>query len=121
MSENILRRFPDDSKRYDECDILRIDEYELREVLFPVEKEEMRRVIAIVIRGRNLRAMAQPLVAHVGEIPVRHLRIALDERSVEGILLHEPKEGAYVEVILGETEQARHPTPFDPSMIHRID
>lgn len=112
---------PDEFDRIDECDTLRIDGYELREVLFPVEKGEMRSVIAVVIRGRNLRAMAQPLVAYVGDIRVRHSRIAPDEQSIEGILLQEPKEGAFVEVRLGEAEQARHPTPFSPSMIRRID
>jgi hypothetical protein len=81
----------------------------------------LRKGIEIVIHGRNFRAMGQPLIALVGETPVSFLRIAPDERSVEGLLMEEPAEGSRVAVLLGDLDGAQHATPIDPGMIRRID
>ncbi len=105
-----------------DCDRVHIDNYELEEVMLPVQRREApRRAIRIVIRGRNLRAVAQPLAAFVGKTPVRHLRIAPDERSAEGLLLTEPEPGSFVDVMLGDQDAARHPTPFESARIRRIE
>ncbi len=104
-----------------DCDLLHIEDYELREVVLRTKDHAARTVIAIVIRGRNFRAVAQPLLAIVGDIPVSYLRIAPDERSIEGILLEEPPKGSFVDVVLGDEDHARHPTPFEPTMVQRID
>lgn len=105
-----------------DCDRIHIESYHLEEVVLPAtKKEKPRKAIRIVIHGRNFRAVAQPLFAFVGKIPVNFLRIAPDERSVEGILLHEPEVGSYVDVILGDEDAARHPIPLAPARIERID
>jgi hypothetical protein len=104
-----------------DCDRMHIEGYEMDEVLLRHdERDEMRKAIRVVIRGRNFKAVAQPLVAFVGKAAVQFLRIAPDERSVEGILLEEPKRGAPVEVILGDQDAARHPLAVDPARIVRI-
>jgi hypothetical protein len=112
---------PIDPKLNHDCDLIHIESYELREVILPASGDQKaRKAMAIVIRGRNFRAVAEPLEAFVGEIPVRYLRIAPDERSIEGILLEEPPARAFVDVMLGDEDHARHPTPFNPDMIQRI-
>lgn len=112
---------PIDPKLNHDCDRIHIEDYELREVVLPsTKRQKARRAIAIVIRGRNLRAAAQPLLAFVGEIPVRYLRIAPNERSIEGILFKEPVKGSFVDVILGDEDHARHPTAVEPTRIERI-
>lgn len=104
------------------CDLMHIENYQLEEVIVPrTKREPTRKAIRIVIHGRNFRACAQPLIAFVGKIPVSYLRIAPDECSIEGILLNEPKKGSHVDVILGDEDAVRHPTPLDPSRIKRID
>jgi hypothetical protein len=109
-----------DPESIDECDRLHIDSFELREVVLPTTvRQKSRKAISITIRGSNFRAVAQPLVAFVGEIPVRYIRIAPDEQSITGILLEEPTEGMFVDVILGD-EHVRHSEPFLPSKIKRI-
>jgi hypothetical protein len=105
-----------------DCDSIHIDGYSLREVVVPSGPEgRPRKGIEIVIHGRNFRAMGQPLTALVGETPVSFLRIAPDERSVEGLLIEEPAEGSRVAVLLGDLDGAQHATPIDPGMIRRID
>ena len=104
-----------------DCDRLHVDSYEMQEVILPeAGRDKARKAIRVVIHGRNFKAVAQPLVAFVGKIPLRFLRIAPDERSVEGILLEEPQRGAPVEVILGDQDGARHPTAVDLAKIVRI-
>lgn len=111
---------PEPEHRQD-CHRLAIDEYELQEVILPQkELDEPRTAIRVLIRGRNFSAMGQPLIALVGGVPLRDLRIAVDERSVEGVLVDEPEPGGAVEVMLGDIDEARHPTPFEPEMVKRI-
>ncbi|MFX0125472.1 MAG: hypothetical protein ACFFAE_17760 [Candidatus Hodarchaeota archaeon] len=110
-----------DPKLNHDCNLIHIEDYDLKEVILPKDKTmESRKAIAITIRGRNFKAVAQPLRALVGDISIRYLRIAPDEKSIVGILLKEPPKGAYVDVILGNLDHARHPDPFNPSMIKRI-
>lgn len=110
-----------DPKLNFDCDGIHIESYTLEEVMLPAtKKEKARKAIHIVIKGRNFKAVAQPLFAFVGKIPVSFLRIAPDEKSVEGILLQEPEDGSAVDVILGDQDHARHPTPFKRSMIKLI-
>jgi len=112
---------PIDPELRHDCDLMQIDGYSLRETLLPGrEGRPPGKAISIVIRGRNFRAVAQPLRAYVGEIPVRYLRIAPDERSVEGVLLQEPPPGSLVTVILGDQDSAQHPTPVEPGLIQRM-
>jgi len=104
-----------------DCDRMHLDSYEMQEVILPEHgRDKMRKAIRVVIRGRNFKAVAQPLVAFVGKAPLRYLRIAPDERSIEGILLEEPQRRARVEVILGDQDGARHPTVVNPATIVRI-
>ena len=113
--------YPIDPKLNHDCDRMHLENYTLEEVMLPADqRQEARKAIRIVIRGRNLRSVAQPLFARVGETPVRFLRIAPDERSVEGVLLEEPARGSYVEVMLGDEDNVRHPVPFEPAQIKRI-
>ena len=118
---NVRITYPIPPGLHHDCDRMHIDGYEMDEVLLPAGRgDSMRKAIRIVIRGRNFKAVAQPLVAFVGKAPVQFLRIAPDERSVEGILLEEPQRGAPVEVILGDQDAARHPAAVDPARIVRI-
>jgi hypothetical protein len=104
-----------------DCDRMHVDSYEMQEVVLPeIGHEKLRKAIRVVIHGRNFKAVAQPLVAFVGKAPLQFLRIAPDERSVEGILLEEPQRGAPVDVILGDQDAARHPAMVDPAKIIRI-
>lgn len=103
----------------EEC-MLRIDHYELSEVPFPEGGDSIPIAIAVEIRGTGLLSVAQPLMVTVGDVPVRFLRIAEDERSARGLLLSEPEDGATVEVQLGEQARFRHPTPVQRSEIRRI-
>lgn len=104
-----------------DCDSMHIENYELEEVMLPLERREApRKAIRIVIRGRNFRAVAQPLTAVVGRTPVHYIRIAPDERSLEGLLLSEPEPGSFVDVMLGDQDSARHPVPVELARIRRI-
>jgi hypothetical protein len=122
-----------------DCDRMQIDGYSLREVLAPgqvgvraatnggaaaspaFEGDRGRtRAIEITIRGRNFWAVAQPLTAYVGEVPVSYLRIAPDERSIEGLLLEEPADGARVRVILGDVDAVQHARPYDAAGVDRM-
>ncbi|MCX6238292.1 MAG: hypothetical protein NTY07_12190 [Bacteroidia bacterium] len=112
---------PIDPKLNHNCDGIHISDYTMEEVILPSnKKEKSRKAISIVIKGRNFKAVAQPLLAFVGKIPVSFLRIAPDECSVEGVLLQEPKEETFVDVILGDQDHARHPVVFKKTMIKRI-
>jgi hypothetical protein len=118
----IRMSYPIDPALNHDCDRLYIQDYQLKEVVLPAtRKQGVRRAIAITLRGRNFKAVAQPLFAFVGQTPVSYLQIAPDERSVEGILLNEPESGSYVEVFLGEEDAARHPIPFEPARVERIE
>ena len=103
-------------------DGLHIDSYEVREVVLPkwFARGRGKRALEIVIRGRNLQSVAQPLVAFVGGVPVSHLRIASDERSVDGLLLKAPRKGARVRVELGDQDAVQHAHPYDPADVVRI-
>jgi hypothetical protein len=104
-----------------DCDKMHISQYEMEEVMLPPnKKEKARKAIQITIRGRNFKAVAQPLFATVGKTPVHFLRIAPDESSIEGLLLQEPEEESFVDVILGDQDHARHPTLMRRDMIRRI-
>lgn len=113
---------PIDPKWNHDCDRMHLESYALEEVMLPGrDRRAARKAIRIVITGRNLKAVAQPLTAFVGKTPVQFLRIAPDERSVEGLLFIEPEAGAHVDVFLGDADAARHPTPLDVRNIKRID
>ena len=110
-----------DTGRQDECNLIHIASYEMKEVILPVLFGQHNvKAIQVTVRGRNLRAVAQPLLVFVGGAALRFLHIAPDERSVDGILLQEPAEGTYVEVHLGDQDAARHPQPVVPDVIKRI-
>ncbi len=111
---------PIDPKLNHDCDKIHIANYELKEVILPpVKGQKARKAIAIKIFGRNFRFVADPLIAYVGDVLVRYLRIAPNERAIEGVLLKEPEKGSFIDVILGD-DHARHPTPINPKKIVRI-
>jgi hypothetical protein len=119
--KNIRMTHPVDPKLNYNCDLMHIESYHMEEVMLPATKnEKTRKAIRIHITGRNFKSVAQPLFALVGKIPVKYLRIAPDERSVEGILLEEPQPGEYVDMILADEDAARHPTPVDTNKIVRM-
>jgi len=102
-------------------DAIHIEEYTLKEVLLPpTVKRKSRKAIAITIRGRNFKAVAQPLIISVGNVQVQYLKFSPDERTIEGILLKEPKKGAPLDIKLSDIDHARHPKPFDSGSIERI-
>lgn len=104
-----------------DCRGMHLESYSIREVRLPDDyMTDAETGFAVEITGTNLRSVAQPLVVSVGDAFVRWTRIAPDERSVEGILLEEPREGDAVEVRLGAQEHVRHPVPVDPGLIERI-
>ncbi|MCP4679514.1 MAG: hypothetical protein GY854_29295 [Deltaproteobacteria bacterium] len=112
---------PLDPKSQHDCDRIHIDSYEMEEVVLPsLRKQQNVRAIRMVVRGRNFRAVAQPLMVLVGKESLRYLRIAPDETSVEGILLNEPEPGAMVEVHLGDQDAARHNQPVSPKVVKRL-
>src|SRR5215213_1284586 len=103
------------------CDEMHISAYELEEVMMPAtQRDKAHKAIRIAVTGRNFRAAAQPLFVYVGKTPVQYVRISPDERSVEGILLHEPEDGAFVDVVLGDQDHVRHPAPFKKDMVRKI-
>lgn len=119
---NIRITHPLDPKLNHDCNGIHISNYTMEEVIMPANRRaKARKAISIVIEGRNFKAVAQPLLAYVGKIPVKYLQIAPNERSIEGILLLEPKEKTFVDVILGDQDHARHPMPIKKDMIKRID
>ena len=70
------------------------DTYTLKEVVLRVNgNQEVRRAYAIEWNGRGLQSSPVPLCVTVGQLPVRHIQVASDARSAEGILLARPKEG----------------------------
>ena len=112
--------YPIDPKLNHDCNKIHIANYELKEVILPpVKGQKARTAIAIRIYGRNFRFVADPLIAYVGDVQVRYLRIAPNERSIEGVLLKDPAKGSFVDVVLGD-DHARHPTPIDLKKIIRI-
>jgi hypothetical protein len=121
-TDKIRITHPLDPKLNFDCDGIHIEEYSLQEVMLPPNQKEKRarKAIQIIIKGRNFKSVAQPLMAFVGKTPVHFLRIATDERSIEGILLDEPEEGANIDVILGDQDHARHPVALKKNMIARI-
>jgi hypothetical protein len=102
---------------------LHIDGYRVREVVLPksLGRRAEKTALEIVILGRNFAAVAQPLTAFVGEVPVEFLRIAPDQRRVDGLLLEEPPKGARVRMELGDQDAVQHADPFDPERIRRIN
>jgi hypothetical protein len=103
------------------CDLIELSDYEMEEVLLPASVDRpKRKAVRVTVHGRNLKAVAQPLLVYVGGELLRFIRIAPDERSVEGILMDEPKAGAHVEVHLGDQDATRHPLPVDPAKIKRL-
>jgi len=110
-----------DPKLNHRCDAMHIEDYTLEEVILPsTPREKARKGVHVVIKGKHFKAVAQPIRAFVGKVPVRYIRISPDEQSVEGILLDEPEDHAYVDVVLGDQDHARHPRPFSREMIKRI-
>ena len=119
--KNIRISHPLDPKLNHQCEGMHLRSYSLTEVILPASrKAPARKAISIVIQGENLRSCAQQMFAFVGKVPVKYLRIAPDERSIEGILLSEPKPESYVEVILGDQDHVRHPLAFHTGLIRRI-
>ncbi len=111
-----------DTTRSSRCEQIQLHDYQMEEVVLPpTAKAAGRRAIRFLIRGENLKAVAQPLLVFIGKEPLRYLRIAPDERSVEGLLLGEPPQGAHVDVHLGDQDAARHPEAVDPKRVKRID
>jgi hypothetical protein len=112
---------PRDADQGDDCDLIYVGSYEMQEVILPVLRDKRDvKAIRVKVQGRNLLAVAQPLVVFVGKTPLHFLRIAPDERSAEGILLTEPDPGAFVEVHLGDQDAVRHPVPVSPQAIKRL-
>lgn len=105
-----------------DCDRIHIQSYEMDEVILPsVGGKRNVKAIRVTVRGRNLKAAAQPLMVFVGKEMLRFTRIAPDEISAEGILLTEPNSGDSIVVQLGDQDGARHPQPVDTKAIKRID
>lgn len=103
------------------CDALEIVSYELDEVVAPPSpRQRARPVVRIVIRGRNLRHRAVPLVAWVGDVPVSELRLDEGAQTLEGILLAKPKRGSRVRIAYLDMDSAEHPTPYSPARVDRI-
>jgi hypothetical protein len=110
-----------DPKTPSECGLMHLHDYEMEEVLLPASGDRRsRKAIHFVIRGENLKAVAQPLFVLVGNEPLQFVRIAPDERSVEGVLLGDPPAGAHVEVYLGDQDAVRHPRPIDLAELKRL-
>lgn len=110
-----------DPKYQYDCDRIQIDSYRMEEVILPALREKKNvKAIRVQIFGRNLLAAAQPLIVFIGKQPLKFLRIASDENSVEGILLAEPKEGDPIVVQLGDQDGARHHQAVDIKKIKRI-
>lgn len=110
-----------DTLHQHDCDRIHIASYELEEVILPVVgKNKNVKAISVTVNGRNMKAVAQPLIVFVGKQTLRFLRIAADEKSVEGILLKEPKLGDSIVVQLGDQDAARHSQPVNPKLIKRI-
>ena len=85
---------PIDPKLDHDCDRMHLESYEISEVTLPAStRREEQKAFSIVIHGRNLRVVADPVYATVGKLPVKFLRFAPDERSLEGVLLEEPRRG----------------------------
>ena len=119
--DHVRVTYPIDSKLNHDCDKIHIESYTMEEVMLPsTQREKPHKAIRIVVYGRNFRAVAQPLFVMAGKTQVNFLRIAPDEKSVEGILLETPEDGSYVDVILGDQDHARHPKPFNKEMIRQI-
>jgi hypothetical protein len=110
-----------DPRQGSACDFIQIYDYTMEEVLLPASASRpSRKAIQVVVRGTNLKAVAQPLFVLVGDQALHFVRIASDERSVEGVLLAEPKAGVFVEVHLGDQDAARHPHPVDLARVKRL-
>ena len=104
-----------------ECDRIDIKSYQMEEVILPVLRKKTNvKAIRVQIDGRNLKAVAQPLVVLIGKQMLQFLRIAADENSVEGILLNEPKSGDSIVVQLGDQDGARYHQAVDVKTIKRI-
>ena len=104
-----------------DCDRIQINSYQMEEVILPaLRKKKNVKAIRVQIVGRNLKAVAQPLIVFIGKQTLQFLRIASDENSVEGILLDEPKSGDSIVVQLGDQDGARHHRPVDLKTIKRI-
>jgi hypothetical protein len=111
-----------DPKARHDCDRIHIQSFQMEEVILPIlRKEENVKAIRVQIDGRNLKAVAQPLVVSIGKQTLQFLRIAPDENSVEGILLKEPKSGDSIVVQLGDQDGARHHQTVDVKAIKRIN
>ena len=114
---NLVAHDPDHQHN---CDLIDITSYEMKEVVLPTFKKKKNvRAIQVTVHGRNLKAVAQPLMVFVGDQMLKFMRIAPDEKSVEGILLNEPKPGDSIVVQLGDQDAARHPQPVDAKAIKR--
>jgi len=103
-----------------EYGLMQIDSYEMAEVRLPSNDNTLRTGIRVVLRGRNFKAVAQPLMVFVGKTPLAYVRIAPDERSVEGVLLEKPEPGAVIEARLGDQDAVQHVQPVDDSLIIRL-
>ncbi len=111
-----------DPKKPSECALMHLHDYQMEEVLLPASgNRQSRKAIHFSIRGENLKAVAQPLLVLVGDEPLQFVRIAPDERSVDGILLSEPPPGAHVEVHLGDQDAVRHPRPINLAEMKRLE
>jgi hypothetical protein len=88
----------------------------MEEVIVPLLRDRRDvKAIRVTVRGRNFRAVAQPLIIFVGKTPLQFLSIAPDERSAEGLLLAEPEAGAFVESAAGRPGCRSAPGPGVPA------
>jgi hypothetical protein len=110
-----------DPKDKPDCDLLQISDYELEEVRLPASAGRAeRKAIHVIVKGRNLKAVAQPLFVFVGDELLQFMRYPGGDARVEGVLLNEPVEGAWVEVRLGDQDAARHPRPVERARVKRL-
>ncbi len=118
---NVRKIQPLDPKLQHACDRIHIESYKMEEVILPaLKKKQNVTAIRMVVHGRNLKSVAQPLIVMVGKQPLRYLKISPDETSVEGILLQDPEPDALVEVYLGDQDAARYHTPVKKGNIKRL-
>ena len=112
---------PIDPKMMHQCDGLDICRYEMEEVILPLLHGKTNvKAIRVVVYGRNLIAGAQPLSVKIGEHYLKFLRIAPDERSVEGILLADPKPKSKLRVQLGDQDSVEFYQEIDTKKIRRL-
>ncbi len=100
---------------------MHFEKYEMEEIILEFDHKIKKKVIQIHVSGKNFTIGAQPIKIRIGQTFAKYVKISSNECEIDAILLEQPEENSYVDILWGDIDIIRHPKKVSTSEIKRIE